>query len=101
MHSRQQFMVDFSLPNELCEEFFDLIPYQRAVINKYFCEGKLLNYSLSIENAKLWAIFNAGSEMEVMEMIVDFPLTKFMTVQISTLALCELPTGTPPEFSLN
>lgn len=94
-------MVDFSLPNELTEEFLDLVPYQRAVVNRYFCEGKLLNYALSIESAKLWAVFSANSEMEVMEMIVDFPLSKFMKAEISMLALCELPTRATPDFSLN
>lgn len=96
-----RFMVDFTLPNDLTEEFFDLVPYQRAVVNRYFGEGKLLNYALSVENQKLWAIFNAESEMEVMEMLVDFPLTKFMAVEISMLALCEMPTGVTPDFSLN
>ena len=102
MGASQQFMVDFSLPTELTEEFFDLIPYQRAVVNRYFFEGKLLNYALSVESAKLWAIFNANSEMEVMEMLVDFPLSKFMKVEISMLALCELPSrAAAAEFSLN
>ena len=101
MSAPQRFMVDFTLPTELTEEFFDLVPYQRVVVNRYFGEGKLLNHTLSIENAKLWAIFSAESEMEVMEMIIDFPLTKFMEVQISMLDLCELPTGATPEFSLN
>jgi len=101
MSAPQQFMVDFTLPIELSEEFFDLVPYQRVVVNRYFGEGKLLNYALSIESAKLWAIFSARSEMEVMEMIIDFPLTKFMEVEISMLALCELPQDVIPEFSLN
>lgn len=101
MNTEYQFMVDFTLPRELTDEFIDLIPYQRNVVNKYFSEGKLVNYALSLENAKLWAVFNADSEMEVMEMIVDFPLTKFMQVEICMLSLYNAPTSAGLNFSLN
>ena len=101
MHREYQFMVDFTLPKELSDEFIDLIPYQRSVVNRYFSEGKLVNYALSLENAKLWAIFNAESEMEVMEMIVDFPLTKFMEVEICMLSLYNASTPETANFSLN
>lgn len=101
MNTEHQFMVDFTLPRELSEEFLDLIPYQRNIVNKYFSEGKLVNYALSLENAKLWAIFNADSELEVMEMIVDFPLTKFMHVEICMLSMYNAPTPAAANFSLN
>lgn len=101
MNTEYQFMVDFTLPPELSDEFIDLIPYQRNVVNKYFSEGKLVNYALSLENAKLWAVFNAESEMEVMEMIIDFPLTKFMQVEICMLSIYNAPTPAAMNFSLN
>lgn len=101
MSTEYQFMVDFTLPSELSEEFIDLIPYQRNVVNRYLSEGKLINYALSLENAKLWAVFNAESEMEVMEMIIDFPLTKFMQVEICMLSTYNAPTPTTMNFSLN
>ena len=100
MNAFHQFMVDFTFPEQLTEEFLDLIPYQRAVVNRFFSEGKLLNYALSFEKAKLWVIFNAPSEMEVMEMITDFPLTKFMKVEITMLDLYNF-NHNAPAFSLN
>jgi muconolactone delta-isomerase len=100
MSDAYQFMADFTLPDEPTEEFFDLLPYQDTVVQKYISEGKLINYALSLENAKLWAIFNASSEMEVLEMITRFPLARFMQVEISLLNVCNF-SEMAPGFSLN
>ena len=64
MSTEYQFMVDFTLPTELSDEFIDLIPYQRNVVNRYFSEGNLVNYALSLEKATIWAVFNTASEQE-------------------------------------
>ena len=96
-----QFMVDFTLPEVLTEEFMELIPYQRVVVNKYFEEGKLLNYALSLEKSKLWAVFNANSELNVMDLIADLPLTSFMTVEISMLTFYNSMDLAMPNFSMN
>lgn len=96
-----QFMVDFTLPDILTEEFMSMIPYQRAAINRFFVEGKLVNYALSLENSKLWAIFSASSEIEVMDMISDLPLTGFMSVEISTLTFFNATEPEIPNFSMN
>ncbi len=101
MDTSYQFMVDFSLPDVLSEEFMGLIPYQRAVINRLFKEGKLINYALSLENSKLWAVFSANSEMEVMDIIADLPLTSFMDVEISMLTFYNTVQAEMPNFSMN
>ncbi len=100
MNSAYQYMVDFTLVGNLSEEFMDLIPYQRVVVNKLFQQGKLVNYALSAEKAKVWAIFNADSESELLKMINSFPLSKFMDVEISLLSQLD-GQKTEPVFSLN
>ncbi|KAA3630767.1 MAG: hypothetical protein DWQ02_17480 [Bacteroidetes bacterium] len=100
MNSAYQYMVDFTLVGNLSEEFMDLIPYQRVVVNKLFQQGKLVNYALSAEKAKVWAIFNADSESELLKMINSFPLSKFMEVEISLLSQLD-GQKTEPVFSLN
>ncbi len=100
MSAAYQYMVDFTLKGTLSEEFLDLISYQRVVVNKYFQQGKLVNYALSAEKAKLWAIFNADSENEVRKMINTFPLSKFMEIEISLLSQLD-GQKTEPVFSLN
>ena len=94
-------MVDFTLPEVLTDEFMTLIPYQRARVNQYFTEGKLINYALSLETSKLWAVFTANSEMDVMELIADLPLTKFMKVNISMLTFYNTGQEHMPAFSMN
>ena len=79
------FMVDFSVPKEPSASFLELVPFQEAVITDYLSQGKLINYAISLEKSKIWAVFAATSEVEVLEMLIDFPLTKFMKVEISLL----------------
>ncbi len=96
-----QFMVDFHLPEVLSEEFMSLVPYQRAMINNYFKEGKLINYALSLENSRLWAIFQANSELEVMELLADLPLTEYMQLEIHMLTFFNSKESAIPSFSMN
>ena len=62
METTYHFMVDFTLPEVLTEDFMNQIPFQRATVDRFFKEGKLVNYSLSLENSKIWAVFNANSD---------------------------------------
>lgn len=94
-------MVDFTLPETLTEEFLQLIPHQRAKINKLFRDGKMLNYALSIENSKMWAILHGNSEHDVVEALAELPLTKFMKIRISMLTLYNTVDGETPAFSMN
>jgi muconolactone delta-isomerase len=82
---KRQFMVDFSLPRAFSDEFTNLIPAQRAIVNAYFMEGKLLSYALSLENARIWAVFNAESAAEVRRLLRAMPLDSMMTSEISEL----------------
>ena len=101
MHHKFQYMVDFTLPEVIDEDFMALIPNQRLIVHQYFREGKLLNYALSLEKAKLWAIFSAHSEKEVMDMIAILPLTKFMSVEISILTFYNSMDPAMHHFSVN
>lgn len=101
MENEHQFMVDFTLPKELSEEFMSLIPEQRATVSEFFMQGKLANYMLALDDGKLWAIFNATSEFEVMNMVAELPLTPYMEVKISMLTFNNIASEVMPSFSLN
>lgn len=94
-------MVDFTLPSQLSQEFIQLIPSQRAVVNRLLNEGKLLNYALSLENSKLWAVFSVENEAELMELISSLPLTGFMRVRINELTFFQSANPFAPAFSFN
>lgn len=101
MHKEFQYMVDFTLPETLSEEFLLLIPRQRTKINKLFREGKLVNYALSLDHSKMWAIFQANSESEVRGLLSELPLTKFMNVKVNMLTLYNTTSAEAPVFSMN
>lgn len=101
MQKEFQFMVDFRLPTVLSEDFLKLIPHQRNKINKLFREGKLVNYALSLDHSKMWAVVAANSEIEVKEMLVELPLTRFMDFDINMLTLYNSVNAESQVFSLN
>ncbi len=96
-----QYMVDFTLPNELPEEFVTNIPRQRNAVNRLLGEGKILNYALSLENSKLWVVFSASSETELLEMVQGLPLTRYMKIRISELTFYNASNPYAPVFSIN
>lgn len=94
-------MVDFTLPAELPEEFVNKIPQQRNLVNRLLTEGKILNYALSLENSKLWVVFAAQSEAELMEMVHRLPLTRYMKVRVNELTFYNSVNAYVPAFSVN
>lgn len=94
-------MVDFTLPTDLPEEFVNKIPQQRSMVNRLLSEGKILNYALSLENSKLWVIFAAASETELMEMVQRLPLTRYMKLRVNELTFFNSFNAFVPAFSVN
>jgi len=82
---KRVFMVEFDLPTPFTEEFINLIPQQRSMIDGLLAEGKIRSYSLSEDRSRLWTVFVAESEFEVMELIAQMPLSKYMEPSITQL----------------
>ena len=59
-----QYMIDISLPTEPDEEFFALVPHQRAHIDKLLEQGVVMGYSLSVDRSRLWIVLNARDEQD-------------------------------------
>ncbi|MBL7828785.1 MAG: hypothetical protein JNJ57_19270 [Saprospiraceae bacterium] len=94
-------MVDFTLPSDLSEEFVQKIPAQRNMVNRLISEGKILNYALSLQDSKLWAVFAAETESDLMELVHRLPLTRYMKVKISELTFYNASNPVTPAFSAN
>ena len=97
----QQFLVEVELPENPDPNFFELIPEQRLQINKMMSEGKIISYTLSQDRQKLWCIFNAESEFDVMSMLAEFPLFDYMKSQIFPLMFHNSVLLSMPAFSKN
>ncbi|GAB3572795.1 hypothetical protein GCM10027578_32910 [Spirosoma luteolum] len=96
-----QYMVEFDLPAVMDADFASQIPAQRLKVDELMEKGLLLSYSLSIDRQKLWCIFKADSELEVMESISEFPLIKYMTPFVTELMFHNMVAARIPLFSLN
>ncbi|MEM8523257.1 MAG: muconolactone Delta-isomerase family protein [Bacteroidota bacterium] len=81
----KQYMVEFDLPDPFPADFMARIPEQRNVINYLLAEGKIKSYSLSMDRSKLWSVFVAESEFEVLEMIAQWPVAEWLTPEIEEL----------------
>jgi muconolactone delta-isomerase len=96
-----QYMIDINLPASPDDEFFALIPKQRAVINELMSEGTITSYTLSVERTKLWVLVNAETESEVMDVLYRFPMLKFMRFKIHELMFHQMLAFRFPSISLN
>lgn len=104
MDENMQFMVDFTIPLSIQDQpkFQHLIPQQRSVINNYFMSGRLVSYALSLEKSRMWAVFNAKSEEEVITLVEKLPLTRYIRdYEISILTFYNIISNTIPAFSVN
>jgi muconolactone delta-isomerase len=99
--SLRDFMANITLPLDPPEEFFSLIPAQRAHINQMIRKGVITSYCLSLDRSRLWVTLRAHSEEEVVEVVVKFPLIRWMEIEIQPLMFRETAVTSMPPVSLN
>lgn len=94
-------MIDINLPEVMDSEFIELIPGQRAYINRMMKKGIIANYSLSFNRRKLWVIANAEDRYDIKNIISAFPIYKFITYEIHDLLFHESNSINSPQLWLN
>ena len=80
-----QFMIDIQIPMNPDQEFFELIPMQRAHIDKLLEKGTVTGYSLSLDRSRLWITLNARNERDAVEILAAFPMFKYFEPTIYPL----------------
>ncbi len=80
-----QYMIDISLPADPDEEFFALVPHQRAHIDKLLEQGVVMGYSLSIDRSRLWIVLNARDEQDATGILSAFPMFRYFEPTIHPL----------------
>lgn len=80
-----QFILDIQIPMNPDEEFFELIPLQRAHIDKLLEQGTVMSYSLSLDRSRLWVTMNARTEREAIEILSASPMFKYFEPTIHPL----------------
>ncbi len=97
----KQFMVYVKLPDHKTEEFLSRIPEQRSTINSLMRNGIILSYMLSLDRTQLWIVMNAESEINVIEVLAEFPLIRFMKPEIHKIMFHNSIYVNVPRVSLN
>jgi hypothetical protein len=73
-----QHLIEMTLP-EFTEEFFELIPAQRAYVNKCMANGTIRSYSLSADRAKLWIVFATSTDAQLHRILSKFPIIDYVS----------------------
>jgi hypothetical protein len=74
----KKYMVEFDVPVPFPEDLEVMISDQRLAVHELFLSEKLLTYTLSLDRTKIWAIFLAQSESELLYAIDTLPMTGYM-----------------------
>ena len=96
----KKYMVEFEIPLPFPKELEMMIPDQRLAVHELFMVEKLLSYTLSLDRTKLWAIFLAQSESELIHIIDTLPMSKYMSYNYAELMFHETVQHIP-SMSLN
>jgi len=81
----RHYMVEFAVPAPFPQDLYYIIPEQRSIVNDLFTAGKMVSYTLSMDLTKLWVIFLASSESELITLVDKLPLTSYMDFDYSEL----------------
>ena len=95
------YLFQLELP-VITDEIAAVIPAQRACINAFFEEGKILSYGVSINRDMLWCFLESETEQTAMEIILKFPLHKYFTdIVCNKLLFYNTSSPALPGLSLN
>lgn len=81
-----QFMNSFTWNQAPDDEFYALLPMEQENVRRLMAQGKLLHLFLAEDNSGGWAVHSGESLEEVVVVIEQMPLRKFMTVNTKQLS---------------
>ncbi|MCX6122382.1 MAG: hypothetical protein NTX44_12300 [Ignavibacteriales bacterium] len=96
-----EYMIIIRFAASFNEEFINLIPEQRAQINRFMEKGIITSYSLSADRGTLWVTLLATSLEAVEKTLRMMPLFKFMRYDIVELMFHNSPVHTQMHLSMN
>lgn len=96
-----EYFLDCKLNNIHSEAFMELMPVHRTIVDEFIFAGKILSYSVSDDWKKLWIVVSVETEDQVMDIIEEFPLLKFMEIEIIQLLFYNSPQRSYAHISLN
>jgi hypothetical protein len=95
------FMVEVQLPYEPSQEFFSLIPAQRAMVIDLLMKRKFLSYTLAADRSKVWIVMVAESEQDARILLGKQPMDRFFSYSFTELMFHDMAGALFPSVSLN
>jgi len=83
--TKKQYIVEFVILDPFNDEIENLIPEQRMAVFRLFQDGVLQSYTLSLDRTRLWAVFSADSESELISILTNLPMHNFMDYDYTEL----------------
>lgn len=97
---KKSFLVTFELPVPITQEFANLIPATRKVIDRMMLKQKIRMFAVSEDRSRAWSVIHARDQQEVRDIVGKFPLIRMMSMELSELSWVNSPVFAPG-ISLN
>ncbi len=95
------FMVEVLLPQPMEDEFFSLIPRHRKMVNDLIERGIINSYTVDENRKKIWILFSASEESEVMAHLKKLPIFSLVETEIFKLFIADGDIFRLPKVNLN
>jgi hypothetical protein len=95
------YQVSIYINPNLDEQFWELLPEHRSIINQLMLDGKIITYSISTDRSKGWMTISAESQKDVRSIIKTFPIIDYLTFDIHELFIFDNTSTGLPQFILN
>jgi hypothetical protein len=95
------FMVEVRLPYEPPQEFFTLIPSQRAMVIDLLMKRKFLSYTLAADRSKVWIVMIGETESDARALLQQQPMDKYFNYTFTELMFHDMAGALFPSVSLN
>jgi hypothetical protein len=97
----ENFMVEISLPEIQDEQFFNLIPKHRMLINDMIENGQIQQYIINAARTKGWILFNCKNKNEVVAALQKMPIFHFIKFKIHEIMIADGELYRLPKMNLN
>jgi len=97
----ENFMVEINLPEIQDEQFFNLIPAHRMMINTMIEKGIIQQYTINAERTKGWILFNCKNKDEVLIALQKMPIFKLVKFKIHKIMIADGELYRLPKMNLN
>ena len=94
-------MVEITLPEIQDEQFFNLIPKHRMLINDMIENGLIQQYIINAARTKGWILFNCKNKNEVVEALQKMPIFHLIKFKIHEIMIADGELYRLPKMNLN